>query len=50
MEKFVQSRPSAVEEADEFGWIPLHYAAYFGSVEVVELFLELNESIAYMKL
>ena len=37
----------AMEEKDEFGWIPLHYAAYFGDVKVVELFLDKNISLAY---
>lgn len=41
--------PSAIQEADDFGWIPLHYAAYMGSVQVVELFLENNNSTAYEK-
>ena len=35
-------------KADEFGWTPLHYAAYFGNFEVVRLFLENNNiSLAY---
>nr|POE84846.1 ankyrin repeat-containing protein [Quercus suber] len=29
-------------KADDFGWTPLHYAAYFGNFEVVKLFLENN--------
>lgn len=41
--------PSAILEADDFGWIPLHYAAYMGSVQVVKLFLENNNSTAYVK-
>ncbi|KAK7851029.1 protein accelerated cell death 6 [Quercus suber] len=41
--------PSAILEADDFGWIPLHYAAYMGSVQVVELFLENNNSTAFVK-
>ncbi|KAL5566919.1 hypothetical protein UlMin_030083 [Ulmus minor] len=36
-------------EADDFGWIPLHYAAHLGNFEVVELFLEIHSSIAYIK-
>lgn len=40
-------RDAMVETDDEFGWIPLHYAAYFGDVDVVELFLDKNISLAY---
>ena len=45
LEKF----PDANLEADDSGWIPLHYAAYFGDVDVVELFLQKNNSVAYKK-
>ncbi|XP_062085303.1 ankyrin repeat-containing protein At5g02620-like [Humulus lupulus] len=42
--------PSSMLEADDFGWMPLHYAAHLGNVEVVELFLEINHSsITYVK-
>ena len=44
LDKFV----NAIMKADDFGWTPLHYAAYFGNFEVVELFLENNNiSLAY---
>ena len=37
-------------EADDFGWVPLHYAAHLGNVEAVELFLEINHSsMVYIK-
>ena len=45
LEKF----PDANLEADDSGRIPLHYAAHFGNVDVVELFLQKNNSIAYEK-
>jgi ankyrin repeat protein len=45
LEKF----PNAISEGDACGWIPLHYAAHYGNVEVVELFLEKNISLAYKK-
>ena len=45
LEKF----PIAILEANDYGWIPLHYAAYLGNAEVVELFLETNISLAYIK-
>lgn len=34
--------------ADNFGWIPLHYAAHLGDVELVELLLENDKSLAYV--
>ncbi|KAL0005502.1 hypothetical protein SO802_013063 [Lithocarpus litseifolius] len=41
--------PAAIlQEADDYGWIPLHYAAYLGNVKVVELFLKKNSSLAYV--
>ncbi|KAL5546524.1 hypothetical protein UlMin_006211 [Ulmus minor] len=39
--------PGILEEKDEFGWTPLHYAAYIGDEKVVELFLKKKSSIAY---
>ncbi|KAM3714697.1 hypothetical protein ACJW31_01G354000 [Castanea mollissima] len=36
-------------QSNDFGWIPLHYAAYMGSVQVVELFLEDHNYTAYVK-
>ncbi|KAK7833512.1 ankyrin repeat-containing protein [Quercus suber] len=40
--------PNAILKADDFGRTPLHYAAYFASLEVVNLFLENNNiSLAY---
>ena len=38
-----------LQEADDYGWIPLHYAAYLGNVKVVELFLKKDSSLAYIK-
>lgn len=35
-------------EADDFGWIPLHYAAHLGDKELVKLFLENDKSLAYI--
>ena len=41
--------PNAILKADDFGRTPLHYAAYFDSLEVVKLFLKNNNisQIAY---
>ncbi|KAL5547347.1 hypothetical protein UlMin_007034 [Ulmus minor] len=38
-----------LEEMDNFGWTPLHYAAYIGNRDVVKLFLETNSSLTYTK-
>ena len=35
-------------QADDSGWIPLHYAAHLGDVELVKLFLKKDTSLAYM--
>ncbi|XP_065621225.1 ankyrin repeat-containing protein At5g02620 [Quercus suber] len=40
--KMLDKFPNAIMKADDFGWTPLHYAAYFGNFEVVKLFLENN--------
>nr|POE67892.1 ankyrin repeat-containing protein [Quercus suber] len=46
--KMLDKFPNAIMKADDFGWTPLHYAAYFGRLEVVKLFLENdNTSLAY---
>ncbi|XP_050271172.1 uncharacterized protein LOC126714833 isoform X4 [Quercus robur] len=46
--KMLDKFPNAIMKADDFGWTPLHYAAYFGNFEVVRLFLENNNiSLAY---
>ncbi|KAL5546526.1 hypothetical protein UlMin_006213 [Ulmus minor] len=38
-----------LETQDHLGWLPLHYAANFGNVVVVNLFLQTKKSLAYMK-
>ena len=43
LEKF----PDAILKEDDSGRIPLHYAAHIGNVDVVELFLQKNDSLAY---
>nr|XP_048325931.1 ankyrin repeat-containing protein At5g02620-like [Ziziphus jujuba var. spinosa] len=46
---FKLSSSSMLEKADDFGWIPLHYAAHLGNRELVELFLNYNNSLTYKK-
>ncbi|XP_050268321.1 ankyrin repeat-containing protein At5g02620-like isoform X1 [Quercus robur] len=47
--KLLEACPSAIVEADDFGWIPLHYAAHFGNAKFVNLFLKKNMSLVYIK-
>uniref|UniRef100_A0A7N2L789 Ankyrin repeat-containing protein n=1 Tax=Quercus lobata TaxID=97700 RepID=A0A7N2L789_QUELO len=50
LHKMLDKFPTAIlQEADDYGWIPLHYAAYLGNVKVVELFLKKDSSLAYIK-
>ncbi|GMY20732.1 protein ACCELERATED CELL DEATH 6-like [Fagus crenata] len=47
--KMLEKFPNAISEEDACGRIPLHYAAYYGDLEAVELFLEKTISLAYKK-
>ncbi|KAL0016477.1 hypothetical protein SO802_003546 [Lithocarpus litseifolius] len=47
--KLLEACPSAIVEADDFGWIPLHYAAHFGNAKFVNLFLKKNVSLVHIK-
>ena len=47
LNKMLNKFPKSILEADNDGWTPLHYAAYFGNTEVVEMFLENNISLPY---
>ncbi|KAL4637594.1 hypothetical protein ACB092_03G088100 [Castanea dentata] len=48
LHKMLDKFPRTIVEADDYGWIPLHYAAYLGNVKIVELFLKKNSSLAYI--
>ncbi|KAL4637590.1 hypothetical protein ACB092_03G087900 [Castanea dentata] len=48
LHKMLDKFPTAIVEADDYGWIPLHYAAYLGNVKVVELFLKKKSSLVYI--
>lgn len=39
--------PYAVSEADKFGLTPFHYAAHYGCLEIFEVLLKADDSIAY---
>ncbi|XP_060675537.1 ankyrin repeat-containing protein At5g02620-like [Ziziphus jujuba] len=43
---FKLSSSSMLEKADDFRWIPLHYAAYLDNRELIELFIDHNNSLA----
>ena len=49
MGELLEACPSAIVEADDFGWTPLHYAAHFGNAKFVNLFLKKNMSLVYIK-
>ena len=38
-----------LKKKDDFGWLPLHYAAHMGNVQVVKLFLTNNVDLSYEK-
>ncbi|KAF3442507.1 hypothetical protein FNV43_RR16423 [Rhamnella rubrinervis] len=39
-----------LKKKDDFGWLPLHYAAQVGNIQVVKLFLTNNIDLAYGKI
>ncbi|WCJ32761.1 ankyrin repeat family protein [Euphorbia peplus] len=41
---------SSISQADQFGWIPLHYAAYAGNIQVVELLLKIDKSETLLRM
>ncbi|KAL3742740.1 hypothetical protein ACJRO7_018109 [Eucalyptus globulus] len=46
-EKIMEKRPEAIREGDDMGWRPLHYVAYFGKVEAIQLLLQHDNSATY---
>jgi hypothetical protein len=40
MERRIREKPSLVRLSDPYGYIPLHYAAQRGHIEIVELLLQ----------
>ncbi|KAK6933368.1 PGG domain [Dillenia turbinata] len=44
-----KGNPFLVKEADEHGWTPLHWAAYFDSSMIIIQLLQHDESVAYLK-
>lgn len=36
------------QEADKYGWTPLHYAALFGHLQIAKQIVKTNKSVAYL--
>ncbi|KAF3442506.1 hypothetical protein FNV43_RR16422 [Rhamnella rubrinervis] len=49
-EVLVRCGSEILKKKDDFGWLPLHYAAHVGNVQVVKLFLTNNIDLAYGKI
>ncbi|XP_041017887.1 ankyrin repeat-containing protein At5g02620-like [Juglans microcarpa x Juglans regia] len=50
LSEVIKKEPNLASEADDFGWTPLHYAAHYGSVQVMKLLLKYaGSSAAYIK-
>ncbi|KAK6933365.1 Ankyrin repeat [Dillenia turbinata] len=49
IEDILRKKPFLVKEADEHGWTPLHWAAYFDSSLIIIQLLQHDESVAYLK-
>lgn len=49
MKKLVKKRPQMIKEGDILGWTPLHYAAHFGNVNAVRVFLKKDSATAYLQ-
>ncbi|XP_039166769.1 ankyrin repeat-containing protein NPR4-like [Eucalyptus grandis] len=45
--KILEKRPDVINEGDDIGWTPLHYVAYSGKDEAVQLLLKHDTSAAY---
>ncbi|KAJ8774119.1 hypothetical protein K2173_009550 [Erythroxylum novogranatense] len=43
-----EEQKRALTKADDQGWIPLHYAAYYGYLPIVKQLLEANDYLAYI--
>ncbi|KAJ0080733.1 hypothetical protein Patl1_10448 [Pistacia atlantica] len=47
VKEILEKKRSLTKETDQNGWIPLHYAAYYGHVSIVQQLLEFDRSSAY---
>ncbi|TXG72201.1 hypothetical protein EZV62_000780 [Acer yangbiense] len=42
--KLLEKKESLIKEIDDYGWTPLHYAAYYGCLPVTRILLECDKS------
>ncbi|KAK3190211.1 hypothetical protein Dsin_029772 [Dipteronia sinensis] len=46
--QILEKKKSLTKEIDDYGWTPLHYAAYYGYLQVSRILLEFDKSAAYV--
>ncbi|KAL9458261.1 hypothetical protein AB3S75_007180 [Citrus x aurantiifolia] len=44
LRKLLEEKKNMIKETDQYGWTPIHYAAYYGNYEMVNLLLEIDQS------
>ncbi|KAH9742671.1 ANK REP REGION domain-containing protein [Citrus sinensis] len=44
LRKLVEEKKKMIKETDQYGWTPIHYAAYYGNYGMVNLLLEIDQS------
>ncbi|KAH9681299.1 ANK REP REGION domain-containing protein [Citrus sinensis] len=42
--KLLEKKKNLIKETDQYGWTPIHYAAYYGNYRTVNLLLETDQS------
>lgn len=46
--KILEKKKNLTKETDQYGWTPLHYAAYYGYFSIASLLLSFDVSSAYI--
>ncbi|KAK9221556.1 hypothetical protein WN944_009983 [Citrus x changshan-huyou] len=44
LRKLLEEKKNMIKETDQYGWTPIHYAAYYGNYEMVNFLLEIDQS------
>ncbi|KAL9408955.1 hypothetical protein AB3S75_047359 [Citrus x aurantiifolia] len=44
LRKLLEKKKNLIKETDQYGWTPIHYAAYYGNYRTVNLLLEIDQS------